>query len=335
MGYCKGNSHLLTDGCEINKNDYMCCQMLMPEKDIYYFNDISGMKVHCNRFSMWTNLSQHFYVEQLSRFIDSRLDHHRKLNDTHFKRHKRSTNNNEFEGSDSDDDDDDDDDDNIDSDDDNDNENNSKKTILGECITGSQRHLKNLSLNAMHIVQKKGKPHIFLTLTSDSNWPEIHEKIHKSQTAFNRPDVTNMVFHGRTEALLHNLRQGKYFKFTIDILNARQYITVKDPITDCYTGQYNDVSQYNGYGKLEQTTHNLKVIYTGSWQNGTRHGHGELIQPYNVNFTGEFKDNLPNGQGCLTVQRTKKYTDDYEVVYSNTSKMIISTVVEDDKSFHS
>ena len=300
--------------------------MLMPEKDMYYFNEVSGMKVYCNRFNIWTSLSQHYYVEQLSRFIDTRLDQQRRLNSSHFKRAKKSSSssntNNLIDGSDSESEE--------ESDESDCEDGGTVKTILGEAITGSPRHLKKLSLNAMHIVQTYDKPHIFLTLTCDSKWPEIDEKIHKDQTAYSRPDVTNMVYHGRLEALLHNLRKGKYFKFTIDISNARQYFFEKNPLTDVYTGQYNSTSEFHGYGTLEQVAHNLKVTYTGFWQNHMREGQGELIQPYSVTYRGNFTSDTPNGEGCLVIQRTKKYTSDYEVVYG-TSKMIVSTVVVDDK----
>ena len=73
-------------------------------------------------------------------------------------------------------------------------------------MTGSNRHLRNLSLKGLQVVQKKSRPHIFLTLTYDSEWPEITEKLGKNASAFSRPDITNMVFHERLEALLHNLK---------------------------------------------------------------------------------------------------------------------------------
>ena len=298
--------------------------MLMPEKNLYYINETTGIKVHCNRFNVWTHLSQHYYVEQLSRFMDSRVEHQKRLNSTHFKRSTLSSSNNDFDSSDSD---------SYESDTENNEDSDKKVVICGDCIQGSSRHLRKLSLNALHIVQTLDKPHIFLTLTCDSNWPEVHEKIEKSQSAFSRPDVTTMVFHERTEAILHNLRQGKYFKFTVDILTAKQYdLSTREPQDDIYTGFYNDSNQYHTTGKLEQTISNLKVVYTGNWINGTRHGMGELVQPYNVIYMGEFQNDIPNGFGSLKIQRSKVYSDNYEVSYG-TSNIKISTVQVEDKNY--
>ena len=65
--------------------------MLMPEKDLFYFNTKSQWKVYCNRFNIWDKLSQHYYVEQLSRMIDGRLEYQRHLNNTHLKRFNKKT----------------------------------------------------------------------------------------------------------------------------------------------------------------------------------------------------------------------------------------------------
>ena len=294
--------------------------MLMPEEDMYYINPITGKKVPCNRFNMLSNLSQHYYVDQLSRQVDPRLDHQRYLNRTYFKKTKGINNS---DNSDSDDE---------SEDSDSDDENTRRRTILGESITGSHRHLKKLSLNAMHIVSELDKPHIFLTLTCNSEWPEIKERIGKDQTAFDRPDITTMVFHQRLEALLYNLANGKYFKFTIDISMARQYMATYDSSKDIYTGAYNDLSQFHNDGKLEQSVENFKVVYDGHWNNGIRHGFGILKQPFSVTFSGEFKNDIPNGNGTLLIQRSKYYDNDCKVLYGSAS-IVFSKLDIDSKSY--
>jgi hypothetical protein len=42
-------------------------------------------------------------------------------------------------------------------------------------------------------------------------WPEIQERLFLGQTAFDRQDVVAEVVDGRVEALVHNLRNEKYF----------------------------------------------------------------------------------------------------------------------------
>ena len=140
-----------------------------------------------------------------------------------------------------------------------------------------------------------------------------------------------MVFHQRLEALLYNLRNGKYFKFTIDILTAKQYNPIDNKENDIYTGHYNDIKEYHGIGTLQQTIENLKVTYSGNWENGIRNGHGELSQPYNVKYTGEFRNNVPNGKGKLIIKKSIICTEECEIMNDVTEvldgeyKMIITT----------
>jgi len=319
MGYCKGNNHLTNDESELSKYQYMCCQMLMPEKDMFYINKITGKKIFCNRHNVWTQLSQHYVVDQLSRFIDTRLQHQQQLNSTSFKTCNSCGNDSDSDSDDS-------------FEDTGNGKSSNTKSILGESLTGSARHLRKLGLNAMEIVNNHDKPHIFLTLTSDSNWPEILEKIESKQTAFSRPDITTQVFHERTEALLHNLRNGKYFKFSIDIDQAQQYTTVSDPENDVYTGSYEN-NKFSNFGVLEQVVQDCKVIYTGHWKGGTRHGNGELNQPYNVKFTGEFENNIPSGLGTLQVQRNFNSCSNYRITDGN-STMSVTTIEVEGKSYN-
>ena len=56
-----------------------------------------------------------------------------------------------------------------------------------------------------------GPPDLFITGTTNPLWPEIQDRLFPGQTAFDRPDVVAEVFHARLEALIHNIRHGKYF----------------------------------------------------------------------------------------------------------------------------
>ena len=86
------------------------------------------------------------------------------------------------------------------------------KTFLSSEFHGSRRHLKKLSQNGLIVVSAKGPPHLFITLTCNTEWPEIKDRLFYGQTAFDRPDVTTQVFKARLTAFLHNLRHGKYFR---------------------------------------------------------------------------------------------------------------------------
>jgi hypothetical protein len=86
-----------------------------------------------------------------------------------------------------------------------------KKTFLSSSFNGSARHLSGLAHNALTIVTELGSPDLFITATTNPLWPEIQDRLFPGQKAFERPDVVAEVFHARVEALVHNLRNGKYF----------------------------------------------------------------------------------------------------------------------------
>jgi hypothetical protein len=86
-----------------------------------------------------------------------------------------------------------------------------KPSYLGAKMPGTRRHMKRLATDALIIVSQKGKPSLFITATTNIEWPEIQEKLLPGQTAYDRPDIVVMVFHQRLQALLHNIRCGIYF----------------------------------------------------------------------------------------------------------------------------
>ena len=83
--------------------------------------------------------------------------------------------------------------------------------ILTGSFTGSPRHLKSLAKNALTVVSELGDPTVFITATFNKNWPEVNEKLLNGQSIFMRPDDATQIFKARLDALIHNLRHGKYF----------------------------------------------------------------------------------------------------------------------------
>ena len=52
-----------------------------------------------------------------------------------------------------------------------------KTIILPSTLIGSPRNKQQCYQDAMAIVNEKGKPDIFLTMTCNPNWPEIQENL--------------------------------------------------------------------------------------------------------------------------------------------------------------
>ena len=51
------------------------------------------------------------------------------------------------------------------------------KTFLSSEFHGSRRHLKKLSQNGLIVVSAKGPPHLFITLTCNTEWSEIEDRL--------------------------------------------------------------------------------------------------------------------------------------------------------------
>ena len=87
----------------------------------------------------------------------------------------------------------------------------SEKTFLPKSVQGSPRHLRELARNALTIISELGHPTVFITVTCNTQWNEIQDRLFPGQTAFDREDIVCIVFKARLTALLHNLRHGHYF----------------------------------------------------------------------------------------------------------------------------
>ncbi|KAL5723595.1 DNA helicase [Ranunculus cassubicifolius] len=57
----------------------------------------------------------------------------------------------------------------------------------------------------MAVVQKFGKPDLFVTMTCNPNWKEIQDELYPGQTAQDRPDITTRIFHSKCEELKKDL----------------------------------------------------------------------------------------------------------------------------------
>ncbi|KAK9723987.1 hypothetical protein RND81_05G039300 [Saponaria officinalis] len=73
------------------------------------------------------------------------------------------------------------------------------------------RDMKKRYLNAMSLVQKYGKPNLFITMTYNSSWPEIKEQLSVGEEAQNRPDLVSRVFQEKLLALKKQIMEKQIF----------------------------------------------------------------------------------------------------------------------------
>jgi len=80
-----------------------------------------------------------------------------------------------------------------------------RRVILPPSYSGSPRELRQCYLDAMAVVQRFGKPDLFVTMTANPSWPEIVANLRAGETAANRPDLTCRVFRLKLRALMEDL----------------------------------------------------------------------------------------------------------------------------------
>jgi len=69
-----------------------------------------------------------------------------------------------------------------------------RRIVLPASFTGGARYMHRLFQDAMAIVRRYGKPHLFVTFTCNVQWPEIQSSLFEGQTANDRPDIICRVF---------------------------------------------------------------------------------------------------------------------------------------------
>ncbi|KAJ1684991.1 hypothetical protein LUZ63_016381 [Rhynchospora breviuscula] len=76
-----------------------------------------------------------------------------------------------------------------------------KRIMLPGSFIGGPRDMQRRYLDAMALVQRFGKPDIFLTMTCNPEWDEIRNELLPGQTAQDWPDLTARVFRAKLEDL--------------------------------------------------------------------------------------------------------------------------------------
>ncbi|XP_020252361.1 uncharacterized protein LOC109829733 [Asparagus officinalis] len=86
-----------------------------------------------------------------------------------------------------------------------------QRVILPASFIGGPRDMRRRYMDAMALVQRFGKPDIFITMTCNPDWKEIKDKLLMGQVAQDRPDLTSCVFHSKLEDLKDQLFKKNVF----------------------------------------------------------------------------------------------------------------------------
>ncbi|XP_021729993.1 uncharacterized protein LOC110696962 [Chenopodium quinoa] len=83
--------------------------------------------------------------------------------------------------------------------------------VLSPSLIGCPRDLKRRYLNAMALVQRYGKPNLFITMTCNANWPKIQCELQPGEKAQDRSDIVARIFRAKLLALKKKIKKEKLF----------------------------------------------------------------------------------------------------------------------------
>ncbi|XP_042961368.1 uncharacterized protein LOC122296047 [Carya illinoinensis] len=86
-----------------------------------------------------------------------------------------------------------------------------KRIILHSSFIGGPRDMRKRYMEAMALVQRFGKPNIFLTMTCNPNWEEILEQLNPHEEVQNHPDLIARIFRAKLEELKIDLFKREIF----------------------------------------------------------------------------------------------------------------------------
>ena len=85
-----------------------------------------------------------------------------------------------------------------------------KRTFLPKSHTGSPADYKERYQNALKLIQMKGKPDLFITMTCNPQWPEIQRELLPGECWENRMDLVARVFSMKRKNLIDVIRDGAF-----------------------------------------------------------------------------------------------------------------------------
>ena len=90
-----------------------------------------------------------------------------------------------------------------------------QRVILPSSFTGGPRYMHERQHDSITYVRSYGRPHLFITTTTNPKWPEISDNLFPHQTATDRPDIVVRVFHLNLKKLMDILKKEHSGKFLL------------------------------------------------------------------------------------------------------------------------
>ncbi|CAL6334976.1 unnamed protein product [Bathycoccus prasinos] len=89
------------------------------------------------------------------------------------------------------------------------NDPNKRPIVIPSTYIGGPRYMNEAFFKGMALVKQFGKPDLFITMTTNPNWPEIHQMLSPGQTPGQRPDVVTRVFRMKLDAMMEDITKNQ------------------------------------------------------------------------------------------------------------------------------
>lgn len=100
-----------------------------------------------------------------------------------------------------------------------------QNVILPATFTGSQRYMNQYFKDSLAICRTIGHPSLFLTMTCNTQWPEIQEMLKKKPgvDVSNAPDIIARVFKLKLDQLIDLIKKKNYFGRCIGLMHVIEF----------------------------------------------------------------------------------------------------------------
>ncbi|KAL7551229.1 hypothetical protein ACHAWF_014413 [Thalassiosira exigua] len=164
-------------------------------------------------------------------------------------------------------------------------QNTGKCVVLPSSFTGGDRYMHQQLMDTLALCQRFGWPHIFSTMTTNPDWPEIKQHLKPGQTVLDRPDLVARVFKLKKSCLYARWRW-------ILSVQLPQGFCLGDPAFDGYP-LYRRRSPEEGGHTFETWKKKEKLVYTNA-----------NVVPYSKYLLKKFRCHI-NVEYCYSIQSIK------------------------------
>ena len=97
------------------------------------------------------------------------------------------------------------------------------QTVLPKSHTGSPADYRNRFQNAMKLIMLKGKPDLFITMTTNPMWPEIQNELLPGETWHNRHDLVCRVYAMKLKMLINLIEKQGVFGQAAAVIGVTEF----------------------------------------------------------------------------------------------------------------